>query len=89
MERIEAIVSGKVQMVWYRDFATRTAEELGITGTTCNLPDGTVHVVAEGPREELETYIEHLWKGSEQAEVKGVDVVWKKATGEFDNFCIV
>src|SRR3989344_224255 len=49
-ERIETIVSGRVQVVMYRDFATRKARGLGLVGEVKNLPDGTVRVVAEGAR---------------------------------------
>ena len=87
-ERIEAIVSGKVQMVFYRDFATKAATALGIVGETKNLPDGTVHVIAEGPREKLEAYVEELRKGSERSNVENVAVTWLPAAGEHDSFSI-
>lgn len=86
MERIEAIVSGKVQMVMYRDFASRHAKRL--TGEVRNLEDGTVAVIAEGMREDLEAYIGKLNKGPLFAHVSGVSVSWKEATGQFDRFSI-
>ena len=46
MERIEAIVSGRVQMVMFRDFAQRKALGLRLCGEVMNLPDGTVRVIA-------------------------------------------
>lgn len=87
-ERIEAVVSGRVQMVMYRDFATRTARSIGITGTVRNLPDGTVRVIAEGPSDRLQSYIRKLEKGSFFAEVRNVSIVRKPATGEFADFSI-
>lgn len=88
-ERIEAVVSGRVQMVMYRDFASRKANRLGLTGTARNLSDGTVEVIAEGPRKSLDRYIRKLWKGPILADVTDVAVEWKPATGEFVEFTLV
>jgi acylphosphatase len=87
-ERLEAIVSGRVQKVMYRDFACRKARRLGLTGTVTNYHDGTVHVRAEGSRERLETYLVLLHKGSLLSHVTGVSVSWLPATGAFTKFKI-
>lgn len=47
-------VTGKVQGVWYRQGTVDQARTLGLTGTARNLPDGSVLIEAEGPREALE-----------------------------------
>ncbi len=87
-ERLEATVSGRVQMVMYRDFATRKARGLRLVGEVQNLTDGTVRVVAEGPREKLERYVEKLWKGSILAHVTHVEVNFLPATGVYTRFDI-
>lgn len=87
-ERLEAVVSGRVQMVMYRDFAMRKARGLKLTGTVRNKPDGTVHVIAEGPRERLEVYIEKLKEGSVLSHVERVDPAFHPATGEHTSFTI-
>lgn len=87
-ERIEAIVSGRVQMVMYRDFACRKARGLKLCGEVKNLKDGTVRVVAEGPREKLERYVTRLHDGSLLAKVEHVQVTWLPATGEYQSFTI-
>lgn len=87
-ERIEARVSGRVQLVMYRDFATRKARGLRLVGEVQNLPDKTVRVVAEGPREKLAAYITKLNQGSLLSDVKGVDVAWLPATGAYTTFSI-
>ena len=43
-----AIVSGRVQGVFFRDSCRSRALELGVAGTVENLADGTVALVAEG-----------------------------------------
>lgn len=87
-ERLEAVVRGRVQLVMYRDFAQRKASGLTLTGEVQNLRDGTVRVVAEGPREALERYLRKLHQGSLLSRVEGVDATWKEATGEFAKFRI-
>lgn len=88
LERLEATVSGRVQMVMYRDFATRKARGLKLVGEVQNLSDGTVRVIAEGPRENLERYVEKLWKGSLLAQVKHVAVTFMPASGAYTRFDI-
>jgi acylphosphatase len=88
-ERLEAIVRGRVQLVMYRDFARRKALRLKLCGEVRNLPDGTVRVVAEGPREALEKYLEKLHRGSVLARVEGIDARFREATGQYDNFSII
>ncbi|HEX2792189.1 MAG TPA: acylphosphatase [Candidatus Paceibacterota bacterium] len=87
-ERLEAIVSGRVQMVMYRDFAQRKASGLKLSGWVKNLPDGTVRVVAEGPRERLDAYLAKLKKGSLLSKVEQVVPSWSPATGELKKFVI-
>ena len=88
MERLEATVSGRVQMVMYRDFAQRKARGLRLVGEVQNLRDGTVRVVAEGPREKLETYVEKLKKGPLLARVEGVQVAYTEVSGGYTDFSI-
>ena len=83
-----AIVSGRVQLVMYRDFSCRNARGLGLVGTVQNLPDGTVRVIAEGEREKLDRYALKLWQGSLLSHVTNVAVSWSPATGEFTKFKI-
>jgi len=89
MEEIYAIVSGRVQLVMYRDFAQRKAARLGIKGTVRNLPNGTVEVIAQGSREALEKYIKRLHQGSILSRVDAVEVVWRQPSANFTSFDIV
>lgn len=89
MERLEAIVTGKVQGVMYRDFVKRSAERLGLTGTVANLSDGSVQVIAEGERGILEAMVTELQMGPYYAEVKSVSPAYLSAAGEFASFDII
>ena len=88
-ERLEAIVSGRVQMVMYRDFAQRKARRLKLIGTVENLSDGTVRVIAEGPRAALEAYAARLEAGPLLAHVEHVAVTWLPAVGGYQGFDII
>lgn len=89
MHEIHAIVSGRVQMVMFRDFATRKARKLRLTGFVQNLADGTVEVLAQGGRDALERYIAYLNKGSVLSRVDKVAVDWRIPDKSFDAFTLV
>ena len=85
-ERLHALVEGMVQGVGFRYFVTIYAEELQLTGWVRNLWDGRVEVVAEGPRNALESLLRHLQEGPRGAQVANVEATWQVATNEFNNF---
>ena len=85
-ERLEAVVRGRVQFVMYRDFARRKARELGLVGEVENLSDGTVRVIAEGPRQKTEFLLAHLRQGPILADVKSVDVKRTPVSGTYHSF---
>jgi hypothetical protein len=49
-QRVEATVYGRVQGVSFRYYTQQKARQLGLTGWVANHPDGSVRLVAEGPR---------------------------------------
>jgi len=87
-ERLEAVVTGKVQGVSFRDFTCRKAQALGLCGEVKNLPDGTVHVVAEGIGPKLREFVRHLYRGPVRANVKQVHCIWKSPQGSHTKFDI-
>ncbi|MDE2967486.1 MAG: acylphosphatase [Chloroflexota bacterium] len=88
MVRMTVRVRGRVQMVGYRMFAELAADRIaGISGTVQNLPDGSsVEVIAEGPRESLEEFLDELKIGPAHALVREVELKWGVASGEFARF---
>ena len=52
-ERVNVIIHGRVQGVFYRASAREKAIELGLTGWVKNRLDKTVEVVAEGDKSSL------------------------------------
>lgn len=89
VRRIECKITGRVQMVMFRDFANRHARKLGLTGWVQNISDGAVAITAEGSEQHLQEFIQRLWRGPLLARVEDVMVSWKDGTGEFEDFHIV
>jgi acylphosphatase len=86
MERLHAVIRGDVQGVGYRYFVQRNAGRLGLTGWVRNNDDGTVEVVAEGGRPDLEQLKRALEEGPRMARVDRVEARWSEATGGLDGF---
>lgn len=74
MQRATILVHGRVQGVFFRDSTMRKARELGLTGFVRNLPDGTVQIVAQGPRHALDALIHWSHEGPPAAVVSNVEV---------------
>ena len=84
--RLHAIVHGRVQGVSFRYYTQRRATDLGLVGYVRNVWDGTVEVVAEGARVEVERLLAFLRAGPRAAFVTEVDTRWPAPTGEFHRF---
>ena len=84
--RLEAIVHGIVQGVNFRWYTRQQATRLNVVGYVRNRWDGTVEVVAEGQRKDLETLLAWLHEGPRSAVVERVDAQWGEPTGEFSRF---
>ena len=88
--RLQALVRGRVQGVFFRDFTQRHATRLALVGWVRNLSDGgTIEVLAEGSRSALEELLADLRKGPAGATVTGVDVEWSKSRSEFGEFRVL
>lgn len=88
MERVEITVHGRVQGVAFRWYTQKKALSLGLTGWVRNRPDGTVHVLAEGPSKDLEAFCDWTGRGPDHARVDRQEVSWSGAGGKFTDFLI-
>lgn len=73
MRKVRAIVSGRVQGVWYRAHTREKAQELGVVGYVRNLPDGTVEIVARGNSAQVEALLDWARTGPPMSAVHGVE----------------
>lgn len=86
---VRAVVYGRVQGVFFRAYALRRAQELGLTGYVRNLHDSeAVEVLAEGRREKLEQLISDLYVGPPAASVERVEAHWSAYSGAYPGFSI-
>jgi len=75
--RLQALVRGRVQGVYFRQFVWSQAGRLGVTGWVRNGEDGrSVEVEAEGPAEGLRRLLELLHEGPPRSRVDNVQASW-------------
>ena len=87
MQRLQAVVTGRVQGVAFRDFVRREASSRGITGYVRNGDDGkSVEVVAEGGESALAALVDALRSGPRFARVDRVETAFSEASNGFRRF---
>ncbi|MDI6917964.1 MAG: acylphosphatase [Thermoplasmatales archaeon] len=89
MIKARIIVSGRVQKAGYKDTVDEIAYYLGLKGYVKNLDDGTVEVVCEGEKENIEQFVEKIKVREYPIFVESVKVGYSEATGEFKHFDII
>lgn len=85
---MHARVEGRVQGVGFRYFVLENAIKLDITGWVRNRWDGSVEVLAEGSRKNLESLLLKIQRGPRANTTTKVTEEWKPAAGEFRQFRI-
>ncbi|KAA9395396.1 acylphosphatase [Kocuria coralli] len=84
--RVTAIVQGTVQGVGFRYWTWRQAEKLGLAGSAVNQTDGSVRVVAEGPRSAVRELLRDIQGPDAPGAVFKVDAHYEEAAGGLDGF---
>ncbi len=74
MKRVHVTITGRVQGVWYRGWASGEAKALGLAGWIRNRRDGSVEAVLAGPADDVDDLLEQFWHGPPAARVSGVAV---------------
>ncbi|MBU2595547.1 acylphosphatase [Patescibacteria group bacterium] len=86
--RVEIIIKGQVQGVFFRQKTREKADKLGLFGWVRNEDDGSVKIMAEGEEEKIKELIKWLRVGPRFARVDEVKIVWQEAQEEFSQFDI-
>jgi len=86
LARLRLVVTGRVQGVFFRRAALNEARGLGLKGFARNSAEGSVEILAEGERRNLEALLAWTRHGPPHARVDGVEPIWGKFAGEFDEF---
>jgi acylphosphatase len=84
--RARAIITGRVQGVFFRVETKYAAEGFGVTGWVRNKKDGSVEAVFEGKDADVKAILAWCETGPPRASVSKVDVTWQEVTGEFETF---
>jgi acylphosphatase len=85
---IKANVKGRVQGVGFRYSTQRQARRLGVNGWVRNERDGTVTVVAEGPKPAVDEMIRWLHEGPGFANVADVTVNEYPYEAKYSSFTV-
>lgn len=81
-------VIGKVQGVYFRASTKAVADQLGVKGWVCNMPDGSVYMEAEGDEFAMDSFCDWCHEGPEKAVVEAVKIEENSPQG-FRNFEVV
>lgn len=82
-------IYGQVHGVGFRYDAQKTAVGLNLTGWVKNTVDGTVEILIQGEKSNLEQFIHWAEHGPDSADVENVEVDWRPTTQIFGNFGIL
>ena len=87
-DRLHVYFSGHVQGVGFRYSVKQLSLEFDVTGSVKNLPDGRVELVAEGERDELETFQAAIPDAGLRRFIRETQSHWSEGTGEYRGFDI-
>ncbi|NMA27453.1 MAG: acylphosphatase [Burkholderiales bacterium] len=86
LNRLWARIYGTVQGVGFRWHVLHRARTLELNGWVRNRADGSVEVIAEGPRPALASLLKALRQGPAGARVTRVEESWAEVAPEHEGF---
>jgi len=89
LARVNVVVTGRVQGVFFRASALEKAQSLNLKGWVRNLADGSVEILAEGSRYALEDLCEWCKVGPPDAVVEDCIIRFGKHQDEFRTFLVI
>ena len=87
--RAHIFIYGEVQGVFLRRSAKMQADKLSVVGLVRNRRDGSVEIIAQGPKDKVNAFIKWCKKGPPFAAVDEIKIEWQNATGELKRFEIL
>jgi acylphosphatase len=88
MERVHVYVRGRVQGVFFRASTRDQARRLRLHGWVRNCRDGSVEIIAEGGKDNLQQFLGWCRGGPPGATVTDIIAEWQQASGEFVGFTV-
>lgn len=90
MKELQATIYGKVQGVGFRAYTKKQADKLDLVGWVKNQEDGTVRTVAQGPKEALSRFVDHLESGPYFADVQDIELeVYEQLQDQMSEFQVI
>lgn len=86
MHQWEIIATGRVQGVGFRYHAQALAQRCDIRGFVRNLPDGSVYILAQGARNQLQSFCDLLKLENGFSRVKSLSIDEMEITKEYNDF---
>ena len=86
--RLHVEVYGIVQGVFFRSSTEQKASSLNLTGWVRNRRDGSVEILAEGSKEDLEALLAWCRIGPPGARVDRTEHSWEDPKDEFSSFSV-
>jgi acylphosphatase len=83
---VRAVISGRVQGVFFRMETRKAARRIGVFGWVKNKADGTVEALFEGDKERVDSMLEWCREGPPLSEVEKVSLNWEEFTGNYNSF---
>lgn len=88
MKTLHCVISGRVQGVFFRAWTKNQAQAQGLAGWVRNLPGGKVELMAQGPDEQLQCFLELLHEGPPLARVERVESGFLENQGSMVGFAV-
>ena len=89
IERVMIHFAGRVQGVGFRYTCRQLAKGFSITGMVKNLDDGRVELIAEGEKEEIESYLQALDQSHLKSFIRNRSIEWSPAQKDLNGFNII
>ena len=86
--RLTAKIHGTVQGVGFRFTTVRTAARYPVTGSVRNLSDGTVEIIAEGLRGDVQAFLNGVKTSRVGGYISEVEERWSRGTKAYNSFDI-
>jgi acylphosphatase len=74
MVHYKLVITGKVQGVYYRAYAQKEAEKLGLKGWVRNQSNGSVVAMVQGEKQVVDAFVDWCHKGSPSSVVEQVSI---------------
>ena len=80
------LISGHVQGVGFRYFATDLARNYEVKGWVRNLATGDVEIIAEGDKSAISGFLKELKAGPRYGHISNFQIEWVPYEGKYDSF---